>query len=170
MFKMLKISLLFVALVGSGLATAQGKIAVLNVEQAVFNTDRAKKDYEELQKRADYSDNKKDFEKLQSELKALQEKFQKDAVAMSAEKRKDEAKKIESGRADLEHLARKLLQAEQELKRKLLAEATPKVRQIVSELIKAEGIGLLLDGKAAMHVDSSYSITAKVTDKLNQSL
>ena len=44
----------------------------------------------------------------------------------------------------------------------------PKVQEVLREIIDAEGIGLLLQRGAVIHADASYSITAKVTDKLNQ--
>ena len=39
---------------------------------------------------------------------------------------------------------------------------------MLREIITSEGIGLLLQRGAVIHADASYSITAKVTDKLNQ--
>ena len=62
----------------------------------------------------------------------------------------------------------KLQQAEQQAGQGLLQELSPKVQQVLRDLIKAEGIGLLLQQQAVIHADAGYSITAKVTDKLNQ--
>ena len=45
---------------------------------------------------------------------------------------------------------------------------TPKVQAVLRELIQSEGIGLLIQRSAVIHADNGYSITAKVTDKLNQ--
>ena len=61
-----------------------------------------------------------------------------------------------------------LQQAEQELGQRLLQEMTPKVQAVLRELIQSEGIGLLIQRSAVIHADNGYSITAKVTDKLNQ--
>jgi outer membrane protein len=44
----------------------------------------------------------------------------------------------------------------------------PKVQEVLREIIAAEGIGLLLQRASVIHADAGYSITAKVTDKLNQ--
>jgi outer membrane protein len=41
-------------------------------------------------------------------------------------------------------------------------------RKWLREIIAAEGIGLLLQRASVIHADAGYSITAKVTDKLNQ--
>jgi outer membrane protein len=44
----------------------------------------------------------------------------------------------------------------------------PKVQEVLRELISTEGIGLLLQRSSVIHADAGYSLTAKVTDKLNQ--
>ena len=51
----------------------------------------------------------------------------------------------------------------------LLQEMAPKVQEVLREIIAAEGIGLLLQRSSVIHADAGYSVTAKVTDKLNQS-
>ncbi|HAN28996.1 MAG TPA: hypothetical protein DCP75_14985, partial [Haliea salexigens] len=59
-------------------------------------------------------------------------------------------------------------QTEQEVGQQLLQEMSPKVQEVLQELISTEGIGLLLQRGSVIHADAGYSITAKVTDKLNQ--
>ncbi len=69
---------------------------------------------------------------------------------------------------DLDHVVGKLQQAEQAAGQALLQEMAPKVQEVLRDIIKKEGIGLLLQRNAVVHAEDSYSITAKVTDKLNQ--
>ena len=59
-------------------------------------------------------------------------------------------------------------QAEQAAGQALLQEMAPVVQEVLRELINTEGIGLLLPRASVIHADPGYSITAKVTDKLNQ--
>jgi len=59
-------------------------------------------------------------------------------------------------------------QVEQAAAQALLQDLGPKVQQVLRELITSEGIGLLLQRGAVIHAEESYSITAKVTEKLNQ--
>ena len=42
------------------------------------------------------------------------------------------------------------------------------MQEVLRDLITTEGIGLLLQQSSVIHADAGYSITAKVTDKLNQ--
>jgi outer membrane protein len=146
------------------LANAQGKIAVLDVQEAILNTDVAKKRLDAFRAQPDIAENVKQLETFQ----ALVEQIKKDSAVMSAEQKQAQSKKIQEKRADIEHVGRKLKASEQEMAQALMQELGPKLQQVVGQLIQTEGIGLLLSKQAVMHVDSSYSISAKVTDKLNQ--
>jgi outer membrane protein len=166
--KLIKFTLLAVTLCASMAATAEGKIAVLNAQQAIINTELAQNRLKALRNEAGYADNRKELDELGKSYQDTVAQIQKDAAVMSNEQKQAEAKKIQEKRADIEHVQRKLQTAEQELLQAVAQEMAPKLQQVVSELIASEGIGLLLNQQAAMHADSSFSITAKVTDKLNQ--
>lgn len=149
-------------------AMAEGKIAVLNAQQAIINTEVAQNRLQALRAETSYASNRKELEALGKAYQDIVAQLQKDAAVMSPEQQQAEAKKIQEKRADIEHVQRKLQAAEQELLQTVAKELSPKLQEAVKQLIDVEGIGLLLNQQAAMHVDSSYNITAKVTDKLNQ--
>ena len=165
---LIKLTLLAIALCVSVTANAEGKIAVLNAQQAIINTEAAQSRLKALRAEAGYAENRKQLETLGKSYQDTVAQLQKDAAVMSQEQKQAEAKKIQEKRADIEHVQRKLQTAEQELLQAVAQELAPKLQKAVSELIEAEGIGLLLNQQAAMHADSSFSITAKITDKLNQ--
>lgn len=77
-------------------------------------------------------------------------------------------KRLASKQADLEHVTGKLQQAEQQAGQAILRQMSGVVQEILRDLIQSEGIGLLLQRQAVIHADPGYSITAKVTDRLNQ--
>lgn len=168
MTKLNKVLVLLAAIIAPALAQAEGKIAVLNVQEAIMNTDAAKKSISAWKAKPEVADNIKQLDALKADYQDAVKKLQKDAAVMSPERKQEEGKKIQSKMADIEHVARKLQAAEKELVQGLMQEQAPALQQVVTEMIKTEGIGLLLDKKAVMHVDSSFSITAKVTDKMNQ--
>ena len=165
---LLKLTLLAVALCASVAANAEGKIAVLNAQQAIINTEVAQARLKALREESSYAANRKQLETLGKSYQETVAQLQKDAAVMSAEQKQAEAKKIQEKRADIEHVQKKLQAAEQELLQSVAQGMAPKLKAVVSGLIESEGIGLLLNQQAAMHADSSFSITAKVTDKLNQ--
>jgi len=149
-------------------AAAQGKIAVVNLQEAILQTDQAQKRLTDVRNQEDYLADKEEFDGLKEEFEELARKFQKDAAVMSQEQQLAARKKLASKQADLEHVTGKLQQAEQAAGQALLQEMSPKVQQVLRELITTEGIGLLLQQQSVIHADAGYSITAKVTDKLNQ--
>jgi outer membrane protein len=150
------------------LAAAQGRIAVVNLEEAILQSDEAQQRLNALRETDDYKSDKAELDRLQQEREDLIKEVQNDLAVMSAEQQQQARKRIASKNADLEHVLRKLQQAEQQLGQELLQELTPKVQAVLRELISSEGIGLLIQRNAVIHADNGYSITAKVTDKLNQ--
>lgn len=156
------------ALTLPALAAAQGKIAVVNLQEAILQSDRAQKELEAIRNQEDYRGDKEEFDRLQKELEELVQDFQKDAAVMSQEQQLAARKRLASKQSDLEHVAGKLQSAEQQAGQALLQQMSPMVQEVLQGLIQAEGIGLLLQRSAVIHADPGYSITAKVTDKLNQ--
>lgn len=151
-----------------GLALAQGKIAVVSLERAILSTDKAQAQIEELRKEKDYAANEKELEQLKKEGQSLIDKLQTDGAVMSQEQKEELSQKIATKRDDIKHVIKKLQDSARGLQQKILREQEELARNVVNEMIKTEGIGLLINEQAAMFADSSYDITAKVTDKLNQ--
>ncbi len=168
MTKFLKVSLAALAFALPSLAMAQGKIAVVNLQEAILQTDLAQKRLNEVRNGEDYKADKAEFDRLKGEFDELVKGFQKDAAVMSQEQQIAARQKLASKQSDLEHVTGKLQQAEQAAGQTLLQELSPRVQEVLRELITTEGIGLLLPRASVIHADPGYSITAKVTDKLNQ--
>lgn len=168
MSRLIKIAITVFALATPALAWSQGKIAVVDINEAIMQTDFAQKRLEEIRNQEDYKADKKEYDDLQEELEELVKKFQKDSAVMSQEQQMTARKKLASKEADLKHVTGKLRQAEQLAGQALFQDMAPKVQEVLKEIIKNESIGLLLQRQSVIHADPSYNITAKVTDKLNQ--
>jgi len=167
-FNLLKVCVVAVAFALPSMAWAQGKIAVVNLQEAILQSDIAQKRLAEVRNGEDYESDKAEFDRLKGEFDELVKEFQKDAAAMSQEQQVAARQKLASKQADLEHVTGKLQQAEQLAGQTLLQEMSPKVQDVLRDLIATEGIGLLLQRSSVIHADAGYSVTAKVTDKLNQ--
>ena len=149
-------------------AAAQGKIAVVNLQEAILQSDMAQQRLADVRGEESYKADKEEFDRLQEELEDLVQEFQKDAAVMSQEQQVSARKRLASKQSDLQYVAEKLQQAEQATGQALLQEMSPLVQEVLRELIATEGIGLLVQRSSVIHADPGYSITAKVTDKLNQ--
>lgn len=171
MFKHIKVLfVLMVSMTAAASVLAQGKIAVLDVQSAILNTDVAQQRLKELRDEKDFKANLKELENLQKEHNELVKKLKKDSAVMSQEQMQEQTQKISEKRSDIEHVGKKLKAAEQQVVQTVAQEVSPKLQEVVTEMIKEDNIGLIIDAKAALHVTNEYSITDKVTDKLNQSL
>lgn len=149
-------------------ALAQGKVAVISVQEAILNTQYAADEMKKLRATSDYKKNRSSFEKLQKEGKQMLERLKRDADTMSQDEQLKFQRQIATKREDLELVGRRLQESEKELAQNIMRKLGREAQTIISDLIKTEGIGLLLDRQVALHVDSSFNITAKVTDKLNK--
>ena len=107
---------------------------------------------------------------IQEEGKKLAEKYQKEAMTMSPSQKAELEKKIKGKQADLEHVVKKLQASRDDLMKQLMAELNVKAMQATKSIIEAEGIGLLLNAnpQLVLHADTSFDISAKLTDRLNK--
>ena len=151
-----------------GLALAEGKVAVLNLEKAIFETNEAQKQLEALRQTPDFQSNKKEYDRLKKQYEDLAQQFNKNREVMSAEQEEEQGRKIKQIGTDLEFVAKKLQQSEREVAQRIMREMMPRANTVVMDLLKAEGIGLLLNAQAALFAEPGYSLDAKVTEKLNQ--
>ena len=168
MSRLFKVALAVLVFCAPTLVWAEGKIAVVDVQDAILQTDIAQTRINEVREQEDYKKNKAEYDRLKSEGEALLKKFQKDAAVMSQDQKVAAQQKLGSMQEDLDHVTGKLQQAEQGAGQTLLQEMAPKVQEVLREIIEKDGIGLLLQRQAVIHAEPSYSITVQVTDKLNQ--
>lgn len=152
------------------MAQASGKVAIVSFEQAVLNTDMAKAKIQALEGDAEFKANLDQVKKIQNEGKKLAEKYQKDGAIMSAAEKSELEAKIKGKQADIEHVGRKLQEAKQALMQGLMREMGAAAQAAIKDIIANEGIGLLLaaNPQVVLHADTSFDITAKLTDKLNK--
>ena len=150
------------------LAMAQGKIAVVNLEEAILQTDLAQQRLAEFEKNEDFTSDKNEFESLREELDKLVQDFQRDQAAMSEDQMVAARQKVSSKNSDLEYVAKKLQTLQQQNAQRVFQELAHKAREVLRDIITTEQIGLLLQQQGVIHADLGYSITAKVTYKLNQ--
>ncbi len=162
MKKLLKTLIVSAAVLAAPLAmAANDKIAVFDVQEAILNTNIAKTEMKAFESRSDIAKMIADAERIKKEITNLREELGKGS------KSQEKQKSMEFKQADFELIVRKLNAERQQAGKKLMDEIGPRLEGIVKDIVEQEGIGLLLDKKAAIHAEASFDITAKVTEKLN---
>jgi len=150
----------------SSAVLAEVKIAVVDVQTAILQSEEAKRLLKQIQ--SEFKDEEDKIRALQSEAAAILEKFQKDADVMSDAEKVRLQKQIESKNNDFVFFRQKLQRSIEERQKELFSGVDAKVQKAIEELVLADDYDMILPRQAALYVGDLYNITRKVTEKLNQ--
>lgn len=146
----------------------QGKIAVLDFGKAIFGSEVAKTRLKQMQGESDFAALQAKYENTVADMKALKKEVESKGMTWSAEQSSEAQKKMEFLRADLELTTRKVQADQKALQGSLVQELRPKAGEALQELIKEEGIVLIINAEAVITVATELDLTSKLTDRLNQ--
>jgi outer membrane protein len=154
----------------SAKALANGKVAVVDFQKAILTTDVAKSRINKLESEASYKENIDRATKLTQQAQALFTTYQKEEPLMSAEKKAETQGRLKDLESDIKHLQTKVQEQNKQALAPVVYAMQPAAQQAVEELRKEEGYGLILvaNPQIVLYADTSYDITAKVTDRLNK--
>ena len=157
--------LLVAALMFSGVAAADTKIAVVDMERALFLSDAAKAAAAQFEK-----DNKADISKLESLEKTLRDakaKLDKDADVMSKEEREKRAGEYQQQLEEYKFFSGKLQQLDQKWKRDFFAKNQANLETKLKAIIEEGKYDVVLAAGAAIYVAPSADITKQLLERLN---
>ena len=136
MKNLLKLNLL-AALMLSIPAFAVDGMAVIDMRTAVLSTQAAADAFKALEEDADYASNLEEAQSLQAERQAIAERLQKELETLSQEQIAQMQKDIQDKGKDLEFLAGKIQQAQEETAQRVFSENGAAMQKIIGELIQA---------------------------------
>lgn len=145
-----------------------GKVAVLNIEQAVLTTESAKKAEKALQSRSDYAALIAKAESLKTEFETLAKEEKTKSETWPADKKQETKKKLKSLNDDYQEVLKKVQAEQQKVVMGIMQEMQPKLKTAIDEVVAAEKIDVIVKSQAAFWADPSADITSKVSDKLNK--
>ncbi len=164
--KGLAVMLVAACALGAVDASAQLKIAVLNVQRALGESEEAKALADEIQQ--DLQKDQDELQALGEEIQALQDQLEKDGEILGDDETRRINKDIEDKRLDFEFGANKLQKELQDRQQEILREMAPKLDAVLKDLIEIEGYDVVLQRSGLLYVNSKHDITRKVTEKLNE--
>ena len=167
MKKLLFIPLLIATLVAAFPAFAAEGIAVIDMRNAVLQTQVAQDAFKALEEETEYAANIERATLLQSERQALAEKLQKDAETLSQEEIADMQRDIQEKGKDIEFIVGKVQAKQGETGEKVFRDLNPSLQKILSELIAAKEIKLLLGKETVLFADTALDLTDDVTSMLD---
>ena len=163
-FKFYLLTFLFIA---SPLFAVEG-IAIIDMRTAMLSTQAAADAFKALEEDPDYSANLEEAELLQADRQAIAEKLQKELETLSQEEIAKMQKDINDKGKDLEFLAGKIQQAQEETAQAVFSQNAPAMQKIISELIQAKQIKVLLaKNETMLFSDPSLDLTDDVTSMLD---
>ena len=143
-------------------------VAVIDMRTAVLSTQAAADAFKALEEDADYSANLEEAKLLQAERQSIAEKLQKELETLSQEEIAKMQKDIQDKGQDLEFLAGKIQQAQEETAAQVFNDSGAAMQKIIGELITAKQIKVLLaKNETLLFSDPALDLTDDVTSMLD---
>lgn len=146
-------------------ASAEMKVAVVDVQQAILGSEEAKRLLNQIQE--EFKSDEQQIRDIQSSAAALLERAQKDAEVMSETEKRKLQTQIEGKNNDFVYHRQKLQKAIEDRQAELFAGIDEKVKRAIEALVLDDDYDLIIPRQAALYVGDLYDVTRKVTEKLN---
>jgi len=161
----IKIIALGLSVVATG-AMAETKIAVVDMERALFQSEGAKASFKQVEDQ--FGDDLEKLKALEQDMLDVQQKMQKDGAIMSDDEQRKLRNTVKEKQSEYQFFAGKLQKAEQEWRQQFFRASLPRMQTIMKELIEKEEVDLVLNGQAVIHVTPDLDLTKKLLNELNK--
>ena len=159
-------AVLFAAALVSMPAFAEMKVAVLNYQMALLESDAAKKYAVDAGKKFGPQLNR--LKTLESDAKRIQERLMKDGEKMQTSERERLELEFKQKARDFQYQSKELNEAKAIADRDMLQQLKPKLDKAVEEVIKRGNYDLVLERGAVVEVKPQFDITKQVIERMNQ--
>jgi outer membrane protein len=145
-------------------ASAQLKVAVVNVQKAMLDSDELKKESTVIE--AKYKPRQDELQKLQSDLQSIQQQLQSNKLTQQASA--DLQLQGQRKQRDAQRLSDDL-QAEFDRDRQdVLGKAAQKMQDVVKKLAEDKGLDVVMDVSQTLYVKPTLDITAEALAAYNK--
>jgi outer membrane protein len=149
----------------AGSAFAELKIAVIDTQRALLESEEAKQLMQSAQEAL--KGDQTQLQTLGQQIQGLQEQFKKDAEVMSEGDRRARQKEIEDKQIEFDFLRNKLQKAVNDRRQELAQQMVPKLEGVLKDLTEQEKYDVILERNALLYADPKHDITKRVTELLN---
>ncbi len=146
-------------------AAEQTKVAVVDMERALFLSDAAKVAAQKFE-----GENKDDLGKLtdlKGKLQGLQEKMSKDADVMSEDEVRKLKNDFEQASTEYKFYSNKLQKADQQWKREFFQTQLPNLEELLKAIIDEGGYDVVLQAGAVVYSSPKADLTKLLLERLN---
>jgi outer membrane protein len=142
----------------AGLAPAQSKVAVINLQRAVFETAEIKKADQEMQAR--FKPRQEEIDKLSKEIAAIAQKLQAEGSKLSPQQEADLTAQGQKKQRDLQRKQDDLQADATAHRNDILAKSSQRMTDIVKKLAEEKGFDLVVDTSTAIYFKPAMEITS----------
>ena len=147
-------------------AFAEMKIAVMNYQMALLESDAAKKYAVDAEKKFGPQLNK--LKQLEADAKRIQDRLVKDAEKMQQAERERLELEFKQKARDFQFQSKELNEAKALADREMLQQLKPKLDTAVEQVIASGGYDIVIERGAVVHVKPQFDITRQVIERMNQ--
>ena len=147
-------------------AFAEMKVAVLNYQMALLESDAAKKYAVDAEKK--FGPQLDRLKTLESDAKRIQDRLMKDGEKLQTSERERLELEFKQKARDFQFQSKELNEAKAIADREMLAKLKPNLDKAVEEVIKKGNFDLVLERGAVIDVKPQYDITRQVIERMNQ--
>jgi len=147
-------------------AFAEMKIAVLNYQMALLESDAAKKYAVDAEKK--FGPQLTKLKTLETDAKNIQDKLVKGGDKVPTAERERMELEFKQKARDFQFQSKELNEAKAVADREMLKQLKPKLDQAVEEVIKKGSFDLVFERGAVIDVKPQYDITRQVIERMNQ--
>ena len=165
MRKLTQLFLVAAALVATP-AFADMKIAVMNYQMALLESDAAKRYSVDAEKK--FGPQLEKLKNLESDAKRIQDRLVKDGDKMQQAERERLELEFKQKARDFQFQSKELNEAKAIADREMLGKLKPNLDKAVEEVIKNGNFDLVLERGAVIEVKPQYDITRQVIERMNQ--
>jgi outer membrane protein len=143
------------------------KIAVVDARLAIFGSEAAQTAVKEFEESADFINLKAKYESSSADFQTMGKEAETKRLTWSPEELAEHQKKMSYVKADAELAIQKLTSEQKQLEQRILQTLAPLVEQAINEIVKEEGISILLRAESVLTAAPEMSITAKVANRID---
>jgi outer membrane protein len=148
-------------------AFAQGKIGIINLDDALSNSSAGKAALGGLKTR--FESREKAIAAQGEDLKKAQDELQKKSVALSQDAMKSKAADFEAKARKYLDDRNKLQQEEQQAQQSVLQPLLSRLQKVVSEYAAKNGYTVILEARSVPYYDPSMDVTAAIRAQFDKS-
>ncbi len=150
----------------AGLAPAQTKVAVVNLQRAVLDSDEIKKASAALE--AKYKPRQAEMQKIEAELQGIQDNLQKNAGKLTQQGQADLTAQGQSRQRELQRLTEDL-QADVDRERNdILSKSSKQMQGVVAKLALDKGYDVVVDVTNTIYFKPALDITSDALAEYNK--